>query len=250
MRNKLLATLAATLIATAPATAHAVQLGDNLPPNTYSQAQKLAYTDLVAPGSRFLTENGVASCSVGWIATDAKTGKKGFITAGHCGKKGETAYSEPSPGNLVPIGTVEWNVYSESDEQGQDTDIMFVSVNDDVPVSPQVQGFSKAPSEVMDTVEYGRVRPDLCKVGYATGTTCGNSADGPSSYSAEHAYFKAPTFEGDSGSPVFAQTRTGKIVAVGVLTGYMSGGAEYRTVQTLSKYLLHNLGVEVQVAGA
>lgn len=248
--RKLLATLTAALIATAPATAHAVQLGDNLPANTYSQAQKLTYTDLIAPGSRILLDNGDASCSVGWVATDTKTHKKGFITAGHCGKKGETVYSEPTPGGIVPIGTVEWNVYSESDEQGQDTDLMFVSVDDGVPLSPQVQGFAKGPSEVMDAAEYGRVRPDLCKVGYATGTTCGNSTDGPSSYGAEHAYFKAPSFEGDSGSPVFAQTRSGEIVAVGVLSGEMVGGIEYRSAQTLSKDLLRNLGVEVQTVGA
>ncbi len=112
------------------------------------------------------------------------------------------------------------------------------------------RSFAKGPSEVMDAAEYGRVRPDLCKVGYATGTTCGNSTDGPALYGAEHAYFKAPSFEGDSGSPVFAQTRTGEIVAVGVLSGEMVGGIEYRSAQTLSKDLLRNLGVEVQATGA
>ena len=66
--RKLLATLTAALIATAPATAHAVQLGDNLPANTYSQAQKLTYTDLIAPGSRILLDNGETSCSVGWLS--------------------------------------------------------------------------------------------------------------------------------------------------------------------------------------
>lgn len=241
-----LASLITAAVVATPAVASAVAtFAPDLPDAVQTQAERLAYSHKVAPGVRVVSIESDSSCTVGWIARDTATGDLGFITAGHCGNEGEKIYLEPTLGEAYGIGTIKWSAYDSSALAGSDKDLMFVSVSDSSLLDTHVSELNSPATGLMDSSTYGRVRPDLCKVGFATGVTCGNSIKGPSSDLANRVYFHSESFEGDSGSPVFARTKDGQLEAVGILTGY-AGSDEYRkSVQVITPQTQHELGFEV-----
>lgn len=204
-----------------------------LPLSVKAEADSLKYSQIAAPGVEFLNYNENITCSFSWAAKDLDTGKEGFLTAGHCGKAGDDVVIQTEPGNEIPAGTIEWSTYTTNSNTMHSIDLAFVSINPDMPMSPQVSGTVKTPTRVMDDLEYQRVLPDLCKTGQMTGTTCGDSETEHSTL--QRATFTAHSYPGDSGGPVFAQTKKGELVAVGVFVGVPTDLEGVASAQVLSE---------------
>lgn len=229
---RLIALAACIACALAPLSATAADAPE-LPLQVQAEADDLKYSDIAAPGVEFLNYNENTACSFSWAAKDLETGKEGFLTAGHCGKEGDRVVIHSSPGVDTPIGTIEWSSYESNSKTMHSIDLAFVAIDRSTLMSSRVPGTSKVPSRVMDDIEYQRVLPDLCKVGKMTGTTCGDSETEHSTL--QRATFTAPSYPGDSGGPVYAQTKSGELVAVGVFVGVPTGLDDIASAQVLSK---------------
>lgn len=234
----------AFLIASAitPATAAAAD-APVLPIQVQSEVDNLKYSTIAAPGVEFLNYEENITCSFSWAAKDLSTGKTGFLTAGHCGKSGDQVVIQSSPGVETPIGTIEWSSFETNNKTMHSIDLAFVSIDTPTLMSTQVPGIAKTPSRVMNNVDYKRIMPDLCKIGQMTGTTCGDSETEHSTM--QRATFTAPSYPGDSGGPVYAQTKTGELVAVGVFVGVPSGVEDVASAQVLSQDVLDIYQFEV-----
>lgn len=225
------ATAAAAIVLSASATAQAT--APDLPPQTQAEVNNvLKYPAIAAPGAKIVNLEKEESCTVGWAARDITTNSQGFITAGHCGKAGDPIALPMSDGDYRVIGEVLWSAYNSTLGNMEDTDIAFVKVNSSSDVSAQMLSMPKTPSSLMSVGTFKTVRPDLCKIGQVTGTTCGNA--GELQPYENRVLFYAPSYEGDSGSPVFARTRSGEVEIVGVLSGNTGLEEDHISVQPLT----------------
>lgn len=231
-----------TAVAVSSPMAGAYASAPTLPPAVQEETETLAHSPVAAPGAEFINMTQSTACSVGWVARDTATNDRGFITAGHCGEAGDVVALRDGEG-YREIGHVVWTAYNDSMAAMEDIDVAFVKVNSSSDLSPQVIGYSKAPSRLMDAPTYKRVLPDLCKVGQTTGTTCGDSQS--SQPYTQRAVFFAKNYNGDSGSPVFAQTKSGEIIAVGVLAGNTGVNSEKSTAQIITPEFQNRYNFEI-----
>ncbi|WP_080796085.1 S1 family peptidase [Corynebacterium pacaense] len=152
-------------------------------------------TSLYGPGTPiYLGEHSM--CTLAVTGTDAE-GRKIGITAGHCGKVGDSVRSADSywvgdSGTVVATGT--------------GSDYSVIELGSNAAITNSYNGVTV--DEIGGTVVGGQ---QLCKTGVATGRTCGPvwTADQRSTMS------QLCANRGDSGAPVLAGTR---------LVGVMSGG--------------------------
>lgn len=240
--TKTFITTALAVLAIVPTTAMAADT-PVLPIPVQAEVDNLKYSTVAAPGVEFLNYEEGTSCSFSWAAKDLTTGKTGFLTAGHCGKAGNQVFIKSAPGEETPIGTIEWSSFETNDRTMHSIDLAFVSIDRPTMMSTQVPGIAKAPSRVMNDIDYKRIMPDLCKVGQMTGTTCGDSDTEHATL--QRATFTAPSYPGDSGGPVYAQTKKGELVAVGVYVGVPSGVEDVASAQVLSQDVLDIYQFEV-----
>lgn len=241
-RARTIITAVLTALTLAPTTAMAAD-APVLPIPVQAEVDNLKYSAVAAPGVEFLNYDESATCSFSWAAKDLSTGKTGFLTAGHCGKAGDQVFIQKAPGEATPVGAIEWSSFETNDRTMHSIDLAFVSIDRPTMMSAQVPGISKAPARVMNDIDYKRVMPDLCKVGQMTGTTCGDSDTEHATL--QRATFTAPSYPGDSGGPVYAQTKSGELVAVGVYVGVPSGFEEVASAQVLSQDVLDIYQFEV-----
>ena len=218
LRNTLLAaaTIAATL--TTPATADEAPA---LPVPVQNEVNALQHGNTAAPGVKYTNPNAQTNCSLSWAAKDTTTGKPGFLTAGHCGKTGDRAFLTDTNGAQIPLGEFLWSTNSTNDSTTHSIDLAFIAVDNPNAMTARLPGIAKTPTKTMKDTEYRKIMPDLCKVGHKTGTTCGDSENEYDTL--QRATFTAASFPGDSGGPVYAQTASGEIVAVGTFVGVPSG---------------------------
>lgn len=243
MKRTKIATVTAFIAATLFPIAATAADAPILPIQVQAEVDNLKYSTIAAPGVEFLNYEENITCSFSWAAKDLSTGKTGFLTAGHCGKSGDQVVIQSSPGVETPIGTIEWSSFETNNKTMHSIDLAFVSIDTPTLMSTQVPGIAKTPSRIMSDVDYKRIMPDLCKVGQMTGTTCGDSETEHSTM--QRATFTAPSYPGDSGGPVYAQTKTGELVAVGVFVGVPSGVEDVASAQVLSQDVLDIYQFEV-----
>lgn len=169
-----------------------------------------------APGREFRNVDKELTCTFGFKAT--RGGDTGYLTAGHCGDVGDTITIK-TPTGTREVGEVTWSLGSP--QNGAEYDLAFISIRPTVVTSAVVERASRSPQGTMTRENMILANPDLCKVGPKSGDTCGTVT--PADISHRTVSFDAESIHGDSGSPVFAQTRAGEVVAIGILSGSPTG---------------------------
>lgn len=158
------------------------------------------------PSSRIdiaATTDQAAVCTLGFVFT-GRDGMAEALTAAHCGAIGTKVTTERG----IAVGTI-------VDHGASGADIARIDISTELTVYADVADIG----EVSDTISVAALneqRPLLCKKGVSSGLTCG-----PLVGTATAGYFEfaAASKEGDSGSPVYALTRKGDLLAAGILEG-------------------------------
>jgi hypothetical protein len=168
-------------------------------------ATLLASTSHAAPSSAPTSEIvvGQAVCTLGFVLAGSDGMAEG-LTAAHCGEVGR------------PVTTVDGTRVGTIVAHGPEgADIARVDIATSLTVYAQV-GTIGTVHDIIDVATLNAQRPLLCKQGITTGLSCG-----PLIGKATEGYmtFAASTEHGDSGSPVYALTRSGELVAAGILEG-------------------------------
>lgn len=146
---------------------------------------------------------GPAACTLGFVFAGSDGMAEG-LTAAHCGEVGNkvTAADGTMVGTIVAHGP-------------SGADIARVDIATSLTVYAQV-GTIGSVHDIIDIETLNSQRPLLCKQGITTGLSCGplvgRATDG-------YMTFTAATEHGDSGSPVYALTRSGELLAAGILEG-------------------------------
>lgn len=205
MGNTMAASFTKALLAAVPALAMSLSLA---PP-----ASAWGEYDVVTPGS-FLVSTARASngmpyqCTTGFLVRSGNTPKA--FTAGHCNR-------DPNNNTVLqrtPDGTRHIGHYTKR-EVSPLRDIGLVDLSrSSVPAVPDLDG---SPVRGMMSAQDIRIqRPELCKSGARTGTSCGPVTD----VSDTTVSFRAWDNLGDSGSPVYARRADGSVAAVAILYGH------------------------------
>lgn len=203
----------------------AAQADVQLPIPVQNEVQTLKTPTLIAPGTRIEIPDSNMACTAGWIAQDTENGDYGFITAGHCGQVGN-AVRLP---NGTVVGTITKQSYSEALFE---PDIAFVKVDDHSLLDFRIAGLDKVATEHINPELVYKAHLDLCKTGQTSGTTCGNFHDKVSDNRIQIRSVSAP---GDSGAPVYAMTKEGTPLIVGILSGSPDADDSLINVQPFSE---------------
>ena len=167
----------------------------------------------VQPGGQILNLDNGYACSAGWLAG---VGDRRFIiTAGHCGAAGHLFAVPDGQGNYPVIGSMVDSYVNGSDAGIFGADIGLIELypttvaNAGLPTHGAVSGWQ-------DIAWLEATRPEICRVGYRTGLSCGPyHAPGNEG----QFYYQGSTSAGDSGGPVFARYG-GQLWAVGVTSAH------------------------------
>lgn len=167
----------------------------------------------VQPGNQILNLDNGYACSAGWFAG---VGDRRFvITAGHCGAAGHLFAAADGEGNYPVIGSMVESYVNGSDAGIFGADIGLIELypttiaNAGLPTHGAVAGWQ-------DIAWLEATRPEICRVGYRTGLSCGPYS-GPGHEG--QFYYQGSTSAGDSGGPVFA-LYGGQLWAVGVTSAH------------------------------
>lgn len=223
--------LAAATIAAGLATPATAAEAPTLPLPVQHEVNTLQHGDIAAPGVKYTNPDAQITCSLSWAAKDTTTGKTGFLTAGHCGKAGDRATLTNTDGTQIPLGEFLWSTNSTNNSTMHSIDLAFIAVDNPSSMTARLPSIAKTPTRAMSDADYRKIMPDLCKVGHMTGTTCGDSENDHATL--QRATFTAANFPGDSGGPVYAQTTSGEIVAVGTFVGVPNGADTVASAQIL-----------------
>lgn len=197
----------------------------------------LATPGTVVPGGKYTTSSG-SSCSFGWLVySKTDTAKRKFmLTAGHCGKKGERVYIQGSNGKKAQVGQF---VESTGGILSNGDDYALIDVTNSpreaqLPLSnPDFDGW-KTQQWVKEN------NPKICRLGFRTGVSCG-----PYQEMKNHTiFYRGISDHGDSGGPVWAETRSGKRYAVGVTSYGYDSDATLAGAASITPYMnKYSLGI-------
>jgi streptogrisin C len=181
-----------------------------------SKDQPRALYDITGGDAYYINDE--ARCSVGFSV--AKGEQQGFVSAGHCGSKGDTTTGY----NQVAQGTFQDSVFPGHDYS-------WVATNDDWTATPHVKGEGGADVTVSGSVE-ALVGASVCRSGSTTGWHCGTIEEHDTSVTYPEGTVDGVTRTtvcaepGDSGGPYLSGSQ-----AQGVTSGgsgdCTSGGTTY-----------------------
>ncbi|MCT6735350.1 S1 family peptidase [Rhodococcus qingshengii] len=179
---------AAFLLASVPAVSSAT-------PGVLSPADPLV---TVAP------DGSTETCTLGFLFSGPDGYARG-VTAAHCGKVDQKV----STTNSQAVGTIT--------AHGKD-DVALIDINTKLKVFGKIPGVGDIRG-VITPGEINRVQPVLCKRGIASGLMCGRLTE-----VAEDGFFvmSGGSIRGDSGSPVWAVSDDGSLLAAGIVSGVMA----------------------------
>lgn len=167
----------------------------------------------VIPGGQILNINNGFACSAGWLTGAGD--RRFIITAGHCGVPGQLFAAPDGHGNYPVIGTMvdSWVNGSPAGIFGVDIGLIELYpttiATAALPLDVQVSGWQS-----LGWLE--ATRPEICRLGYRTGLSCGPYY----TYGNEgQFYYQGFSNTGDSGGPIFAR-HGGQLWAVGVASAY------------------------------
>lgn len=180
----------------------------------------------VSPGDTVLIEEG--RCTLGFTFQGKDRAPRGLI-AGHCGEQGEQVMDRHGHA----LGVVEDSVVKEGWFQ-QDTAV--IAFHPGVEVSGMIPGVG-TPANILTLDAVERMNPVLCKLGRASGLTCGEIVEVPRTPWSMVA-FAGYSRHGDSGAPVWAYGDDGEILIVGTLHGGVGeNSSDISFVEPATEYL-------------
>lgn len=167
----------------------------------------------VVPGGQILNINNGFACSAGWLTGAGD--RRFIITAGHCGVPGQLFAVPDGHGNYPVIGSMVDSRVNGSPAGIFGVDIGLIELYPTtiataaLPLDAQVSGWQS-----LGWLE--ATRPEICRLGYRTGLSCGPYY----TYGNEgQFYYQGFSNTGDSGGPIFARYG-GQLWAVGVASAY------------------------------
>lgn len=163
-----------------------------------------------------------STCTVGFVFTGTD-GEPRAITAGHCGEAGDVVQTA----DHRTIGRIAETSFVESGTDAMrfnSRDTALVSFTPGaVTVEDEIPGVGRV-NAIAEREDAERANPVACKLGQATGLTCGPliSIKTPSPMLA----FRMASANGDSGAPVWMYDADGKVLALGTVSsdGNLPGG--------------------------
>lgn len=170
----------------------------------------------VLPGDQVLVvhdDASISTCTVGpYVSFDGKDGNRryGAVTAGHCGANGDIVFRETRDGGRERISAIYGAVNDQTTNDSALLPLDRAYVNPGGPYTPT--GVMLV--QELASVAYQGASMSLCAAGATTGTRCGPLVEVVGGRI--HARF--PSDHGDSGGPVWANTRNGAEI-VGILRG-------------------------------
>ncbi|NJP49681.1 trypsin-like serine protease [Streptomyces sp. SBST2-5] len=190
----------------------------------------------ITGGDAFYIEDS-ARCSVGFSVTEGSRG--GFVTAGHCGDKGDstTGYDRTAQ------GTFEDSVFPG-------VDMAWVSVGDDWTPTPDVKAQSGQEVQVTGSVQ-ALVGASVCRSGSTTGWHCGTIQQHDTSVTYPEGRVNGLTRTtvcaepGDSGGPYLAGSQAQGVTSGGSGNCTSGGTTYYQPVNPV----LSEFGLTLTTAG-
>ncbi|MBV7280962.1 S1 family peptidase [Corynebacterium sp. TAE3-ERU30] len=174
--------------------------------------QWLSDSTTVVPGVKVYNKAAGTECSAGFFGR-AK-GRDFMITAGHCGDQGDDIYGRNEYGEQAFLGRV-----VESEFTLNKKDWALVDVSRSEAVWRSTPPFTASLVGYLTVDQMDEVRPQICRLGWRTGLSCGDYRKGFSELMFEA---HAPADHGDSGGPAFAIIED-KLYAA----GFVSSGSDY-----------------------
>ena len=175
-------------------------------PATPAHAGPLPAVSALYPGAGMeILGDDPSICTAGFVAHNQR-GAPVLFTAGHCDTGDTAAVNSAADGRLVPAANFVVSQYAGN--AGNQTDVAVMSLTGALQLDPNiaghlpVTGFASSVAEGMW----------LCKVGVATGRSCGRVVEASSS----KVKFAADIAPGDSGGPVYGLKDDGTAFAVGI----------------------------------
>ncbi|MGO9927666.1 MAG: S1 family peptidase [Mycobacterium sp.] len=182
----------------------------------------------VTPGMRVEGESG--SCTAGFAA-QGYDGSYYLMTSGHCDKHDGSVWTY---GNDVPLGKI-----TASEQEGDNRDAAVILLDPSVGVPRGAVGSRYRVRDVLSGTQI-QVGMPFCKIGAASGETCGVVAD----VEGDVVETNVLSLSGDSGSPGFVKNPDGTVSAVGLLMSSPEGD-DSTTYFVLVNPLLSNWGLRV-----
>lgn len=178
------------------------------------------------PGTGYVNPVADGTCTLGFLAEDP-AGRRGFLTAGHCGSVGDAALVPGRLGGWTRIG--EFTYAAGGSQWADELDLGFIALDDPAggepgiadPAGPGEAG--AAPGRVLAPAELAARRPRLCFTGQRSGRSCGPMTALVGREGSDVA-FAAAAIRGDSGSPVYLERPGRAPAAVGLLSGVSEEG--------------------------
>lgn len=164
---------------------------------------------------------GEKKCTMGFVLATSSGAARG-LTAKHCGEEG----SPVTTASGERVGVI-------LEEAPGDYDVSLVRIQSELTVYSDVDRIG--PVEDLITIDdLNTIRPLLCKKGATTGLSCG-----PLIGEAKKGWFvfAADAEHGDSGSPVYALSRTGRLLAAGILEGHDKQRPDHLVVTPIQPFL-------------
>ena len=219
---------AATMILAPQGIAHA----DDTPPAP--DQPELASSSVAQPGIKYTVhdsndaEHNGGSCTLGPAITKKDDPSSHyFLTAGHCAHEGSSITMDLGSGQekvgvVVQSNNTAHNPKARELTQKEDTAI--IKMDSDVPVSAKLATFSKTKKQKISphALSYQKIvsqKPMLCGVAVKSGRFCdpmGSNAE--ATETKQYVPLSESVINGDSGAPIFAVDRDGRVHYVGVVS--------------------------------
>jgi hypothetical protein len=172
--------------------------------------------ETLQPGSEigFIGPDGdPGTCTLGFMVMTSDN-SPAYLTAGHCAPvQGAPVYADTMNG-VTRVGVSRVVSYADTGET-LSTDIALVdTANAPINKSSQLTNGIRV-TGISSSEDLRSSAPTLCKLGQATGFTCGPMT----AVTRNKVLFRAESAHGDSGAPVVARWGNGVFTAVGVLNG-------------------------------
>ncbi len=189
-------------------------------------------SEVVTPGDVIYVENtptALSKCTVGpYVQVQ---GRKGFLTTGHCGDKGQRVFTGRDT-SVAPLSTVGLSVRSGY------TDVMFVPLSDAqmapravLPGNRVVSGYLPG-AMIAAMAQRGDRSATVCTDGATSGPRCGRALNAES----VGLVVLMESANGDSGSAVWTEYANGYYV-VGVLRGTVDTLPDHTVVEPIEELL-------------
>lgn len=179
-------------------------------------APAAAAVGALGPGSRVEVysdvDDSTEQCTAGFVVRNVNRVPLLF-TAGHCNVGERVMMRSADTGRQVQVGEIVVSQYDGN--AGEDTDIAVMRPTGTVPLVSTVDGLPV--TGVLSTPFNGLT---LCMRGATTGRSCGPVTE----FSDTKVKFAARVDNGDSGGPVWAMTKDGSALAVGIVIRQASEG--------------------------